>query len=458
MRTRKIQATRDIQADRLREIIRALVRRFSLAERADISCCGMTVAQAATLDALRDGGMRLSDLGRRLGIAPSTLTRNLSRLEERGLISKGPDPIDGRAQRVALTEAGINAAKDVDRQERVFACSVLDRLPTGSATDAMLSLENLLSAVREATETCCPGAYDYLFSPTDNTSREESMSDKTNPVDGAADGDESIVSKVRERYGAFATAGTSCCGPSQARSCCTGSNDVAVSLGYDTVDLDLLPEGANLGLGCGAPLRHLDLKAGETVVDLGSGAGIDALIAARKVGTEGSVIGIDMTPEMLATARQNAEAAGAEQVEFREGRLESLPLDDASVDAVTSNCVINLVPDKSRVFKEISRILRPGGRLVVSDIVLDGPLPEAIRRNVLAYVGCVAGAELRKNYFEMLEEAGLGEVEVLDDVDFLDMTEKASPAEVISIMEHNGIDRKEVAGIVRSVTYRALKR
>ena len=448
----------DPQARRLREIIRAIVRRFSLAERADMSCCGMTVAQAATLDALTEGGMRLSDLGRRLGVAPSTLTRNLSRLEDRGLIRKVPDPSDGRAQRVVLTGAGIGAAHEVMRQEEAFARSVLDRFPQGSATDAMATLENLLNAVRSATEVCCPGAYDHLFSQTGKRRGEQIMSNEKISADNAADGPESIVTHVRERYSAFATAGTCCCGSSQSTDCHASIGDLASSLGYDTLDIELLPDGANLGLGCGAPLEHLDLKAGETVVDLGSGAGIDALIAARKVGPEGRVIGVDMTPEMIAAARRNAASAGARQVEFREGRLERLPLDDASVDAVTSNCVINLVPDKSRVFSEISRILRPGGRLVVSDVLLDGQLPEAIRTNVLAYVGCVAGAELREKYFDLLEEAGFGEVEVLKDVDFLEMTEKASPAEILSIMEQNGVDRSEVAGIVRSVTYRARKR
>jgi arsenite methyltransferase len=267
---------------------------------------------------------------------------------------------------------------------------------------------------------------------------------------------ESVVQNVRERYGAFATAGTSCCGPRKT-SCCGTAGDVAASLGYDSVDLDLLPDGANLGLGCGAPLEHLELQEGETIVDLGSGAGIDALIAARKVGPSGKVIGVDMTPEMLAAARKNAEAASARQIDIREGRLEALPVDDESVDAVTSNCVINLVPDKALVFQEIVRVLRPGGRLVVSDIVLDGDLPGAIRESVLAYVGCVAGAERRERYFEMLTEAGLGEVEILKDVDFLEMTEKASPAEVLSLMEEAGIARDEVKGLVRSVTYRARK-
>jgi DNA-binding MarR family transcriptional regulator len=154
----------DTQAQQLREAIRALVRRFSLAERADIGCCGMTVAQAATLDALSGGGLRLSDLGTRLGIAPSTLTRNLARLEERNLIRKESDPVDGRAQRVVLTGVGIDAAAEVRHQEELFARSVLDRLPQGSTVDALVMLENLLNAVRGATEECCPGAYDHLFS------------------------------------------------------------------------------------------------------------------------------------------------------------------------------------------------------------------------------------------------------------------------------------------------------
>lgn len=162
----EVASFQDTQARQLREAIRALVRRFSLAERADMSCCGMTVAQAATLEALTDGDLRLSDLGKRLGIAPSTLTRNLARLEDRGLVRKEPDPVDGRAQLVALTDAGRVAAGEVGRQEELFARSVLDRLPQGSTTDALATLENLLTAVRSASEACCPGAYEHLFSPS----------------------------------------------------------------------------------------------------------------------------------------------------------------------------------------------------------------------------------------------------------------------------------------------------
>jgi ubiquinone/menaquinone biosynthesis C-methylase UbiE len=263
---------------------------------------------------------------------------------------------------------------------------------------------------------------------------------------------EAVVRTVRERYAGIANTGSSCCGGGT----CSGTAEaVATNLGYASVDLDLLPDGANLGLGCGAPLQHLELEEGEAFLDLGSGAGIDALIAARQVGPTGRVIGVDMTPVMLAKARENA--AGHDNVEFREGRLEALPVDDASVDAVTSNCVINLVPDKAVVFREIARVLKPGGRMVISDVILDGALPEAVSNDVLAYVGCVAGAEKRASYFQKLADAGLTDLEIIKDVDFLEMTEKAAPAEVLAIMESAGISKDDVTGIVRSVTYRARK-
>lgn len=266
---------------------------------------------------------------------------------------------------------------------------------------------------------------------------------------------EGIVRHVRDRYGAIAKAGgggccttdTGCCGTDTERA-------TAIGIGYTPLDLEILPDGANLGLGCGAPVDHLHLQPGETMLDLGSGAGIDAILAARLVGPEGHVIGIDMTPEMITRARDNAIAASAGHVEFRQGRLEELPVDDASIDAVTSNCVINLVPDKLKVFREIRRVLRPGGRVVISDIVLDGDLPEEISNDLLAYVGCVAGAMERERYFGMLEEAGLGHVEILKDVDFLASTK--IPADVQQMMTARGLSASDVAGVARSVTYRAL--
>ncbi len=260
---------------------------------------------------------------------------------------------------------------------------------------------------------------------------------------------EKLVEIVKERYGKIAqsqlaqpaqsTGSTSCCEPT----CCASSED----LGYRGADLATVPEEANLGLGCGAPIEPLDLRSGETVLDLGSGAGIDVFLAARLVGPKGRAIGIDMTPEMLARARENAVKGGFENVEFREGRLEALPVPEGTVDALTSNCVINLVPDKEAVFREIHRVLKPGGRLVISDIVLGGRLPEAIEKSLLAYVGCVSGALERDRYLGLVRKAGLAEIEILKDIDFLSA---AGQDQAFGNAE-------EVRGKVRSITFRARK-
>ncbi len=265
---------------------------------------------------------------------------------------------------------------------------------------------------------------------------------------------EDIVRVVQDRYGAIARAGGGgCCNTDPG--CCGNDAEraTALGIGYTPIDLEILPEGTNLGLGCGAPVDHLGLQPGETVLDLGSGAGIDAILAARAVGPKGHVIGVDMTPEMVARALGNAVAAGIDQVEFRQGRLEELPVDDASIDAVTSNCVINLVPDKPQVFREIRRVLRPGGRVVISDIVLDGDLPEEISTDLLAYVGCVAGAMERSRYFQMLADAGFDHIEILRDVDFL--VSAKVPADVEKMMTARGLSVSDVAGVAHSVTYRA---
>ena len=264
---------------------------------------------------------------------------------------------------------------------------------------------------------------------------------------------ESIVEIVKDRYGAIAEGrvfGT-CCGGS-------GPSLLAIGVGYDQADLAALPEDANLGLGCGAPVDHLRLQAGETVVDLGSGAGIDAFLAARQVGPAGRVIGIDMTPAMLAKARANAERSGLTQVEFREGRLEALPVADASVDGVTSNCVINLVPDKAVVFREIARVLKPGGRLAISDIVLDAPLPEAVVNDIYAYVGCIAGAILRGDYLAMLARAGFDRVEIAREIDYLAAVGETLEDPVKDALQRNGLTHADIAGKIRSITFTAVKR
>ena len=265
-----------------------------------------------------------------------------------------------------------------------------------------------------------------------------------------------IVDKVRERYGRIAEGKESgCCPPTS--TCGEAVGAVAVGIGYKDRDLEVLPAGANLGLGCGAPVDLLDLRPGETVLDLGSGAGIDAFLAARRVGPTGRVIGVDMTPAMLERARANAAETGFTQVEFRQGRLEELPVDDTSVDAVTSNCVINLVPDKSIVFREIVRVLRPGGRLVISDIILDGPLPEAIATDLLAYVGCIAGAAQRPDYFAIVESAGLTGIHLYKDVDFLAATGYTFSAELQARLDRDGVRASDLEGKVRSMTFRAVR-
>jgi SAM-dependent methyltransferase len=263
---------------------------------------------------------------------------------------------------------------------------------------------------------------------------------------------EGKVEQVRKRYAAIAAEGGSCCGTT---SCCT--TDISRQIGYGEEDLAAVPAEADLGLGCGAPVGRLDLKAGETVLDLGSGPGLDALLAAKAVGPTGRVIGVDMTPEMLERARATAAKAGATQVEFRKGRLEALPVEDASVDAVTSNCVINLVPDKAAVFREMARALRPGGRAVVSDIVLDRPLPQAVARDVLAWCGCVAGAAARREYFRLVEEAGLGGVAILKDQDYVAALIETAPEEADRLLARWGVAREDLLGVVRSVTWRAVR-
>ena len=217
---------------------------------------------------------------------------------------------------------------------------------------------------------------------------------------------------VREKYGVVAEGGTCGCG------CCQSAPDdeaTLAALGYTAEQRAAIPEGADLGLGCGNPLAHAALQAGETVLDLGSGAGIDCFLAAREVGETGRVIGVDMTPAMLERARRNAAKVRGTNVEFRLGEIEHLPVADASVDVIISNCVVNLSPDKPQVFREALRVLKPGGRLVVSDLVLKYPLGDELRRNVDLYVGCVAGAALKDEYLRHIREAGFRDVRIVEE-------------------------------------------
>jgi ubiquinone/menaquinone biosynthesis C-methylase UbiE len=230
---------------------------------------------------------------------------------------------------------------------------------------------------------------------------------------------EEIGKTVRERYGNIAKQGSSCCGP--ATSCC-GSTDLAKeisrNIGYSEEELKAVPDGANLGLGCGNPVALASLKEGEVVLDLGSGAGFDCFLAAHQVGKTGKVIGVDMTAEMLERARENARKGDFDNVEFRLGEIENLPVGDNQVDIIISNCVINLSPNKKRVFQETFRVLKPEGRLMVSDIVLLKELPEEIKNSVAAYVSCIAGTTTKKEYLKEIQAAGFKETKVQDEAAF----------------------------------------
>jgi SAM-dependent methyltransferase len=225
-----------------------------------------------------------------------------------------------------------------------------------------------------------------------------------------------IKEVVQQRYAKIAKT-EPCCGSSSCSGGESTTTQTAKTLGYREEDLSAAPQGAYLGLGCGNPLALASLKEGETVLDLGSGAGFDCFLAAKEVGEKGRVIGVDMTAEMVEKARQNARQAGYRNVEFRLGDIEKLPVEDESMDVVISNCVINLAPDKEAVFRDAFRALKPGGRLWVSDIVLLKELPERIRNSVEAYVGCIAGAAMKEDYLCMLASAGFKEVQVVEQVE-----------------------------------------
>ncbi len=234
--------------------------------------------------------------------------------------------------------------------------------------------------------------------------------------------DEEIRKAVREGYGARARGEGGCC-ESNVSSCCDGGGVdpamlTSVMVGYEPQELETLPKGANMGLGCGNPVSLADMEEGQTVLDLGSGAGIDCFLAAERVGSTGHVIGVDMTPDMLKLARANATEGGYENVEFREGVIEQMPVEDGTVDVIISNCVINLSPDKPRVFREAFRVLRPGGRIMVSDIVLNGELPKAVKEDIYEYVSCVAGASQKEDYLQYIRDAGFEDVEIVNEATY----------------------------------------
>jgi SAM-dependent methyltransferase len=225
-----------------------------------------------------------------------------------------------------------------------------------------------------------------------------------------------LRSEVLQRYSEIAQSTPEDCGCSP-NSCCDQPESLEIdsttfAVSYSQSDLDSIPAGADMQLGCGNPIALADLQAGETVLDLGSGGGIDCFLAAKAVGEKGFVIGVDMTPAMVRKARAYAQEHSYKNVSFRLGEIEHLPVADASVDAVISNCVINLSPEKAQVLKDAYRVLKPGGRLIVADIVTDGPLPDSVRSNLSLYTSCVAGATSIESYEQMLTGAGFTKIQI----------------------------------------------
>ncbi|NMC83001.1 MAG: arsenite methyltransferase [Armatimonadetes bacterium] len=263
---------------------------------------------------------------------------------------------------------------------------------------------------------------------------------------------------VREKYGKAAltvinSEGPACCGSS---SCCDAGGDVITGDLYDALQASEIPESALLAsLGCGNPTALAELKPGETVLDLGSGGGIDVLLSAKRVGPTGFAYGLDMTDEMLALAEKNKAEAGVENVRFLKGHIEDIPLPDNTVDVIISNCVINLSADKDQVLCEAFRVLKPGGRFAVSDVVVEGELPEAIRRDMEAYVGCVAGALERDDYARRLREAGFTDIDIEPTRRYLfaDLATSTCGADVVSRLsaeERQTLDGRVMGAFIRA--------
>ena len=272
--------------------------------------------------------------------------------------------------------------------------------------------------------------------------------------------DKEIKKVVRKGYARIAKQESCCSVP--VNSCCGSTDlaeDISKKIGYAEEELKKVPQGANLGLGCGNPVALASLKEGETVLDLGSGGGFDCFLAANKVGTKGRVIGVDMTPEMIEKAKENAQKGGYQNVAFRQGEIENLPVVNSSVDAVISNCVINLSPDKRKVFREAFRVLRPGGRLMISDMVLLKELPDWVKKSAQAYIGCISGAMMKDDYIGAIKAAGFQEVRIIDEKSFA-MECLANDPSAKAIMENLNIPpekAKEVASSVISINVYAVK-
>ncbi len=269
--------------------------------------------------------------------------------------------------------------------------------------------------------------------------------------------DQELKNAVKKGYSRVAKNASSCC----SSGCCGSAKPQRISekIGYTKEQIESAPSGSNLGLGCGNPIAFASLKEGETVLDLGSGAGFDCFLASKIVGPEGRVIGVDMTDEMVARAKANANNGGYSNVEFRLGEIEALPVEDNTVDVIISNCVINLVPDKKKAFQEAFRVLKPGGRLMVSDIVLLKGLPQFVKQSIKAYVGCVAGALQKDKYLDAIKSAGFKDVCVMQESVFpLDcMTNDPTGQAILKSLDGSVEDIKCVEDCISSVKVSGFK-
>ena len=260
--------------------------------------------------------------------------------------------------------------------------------------------------------------------------------------------------KVAKEEKVFSVPLTSCCGGASL------AGEISKKIGYTEQDIATVPEGANLGLGCGNPVALASLHEGDIVLDLGSGTGFDCFLAAQRVGASGRVIGVDMTPEMIAKARENARKSNYNNVEFRLGEIEHLPVVDNSVDVTISNCVINLVPDKRTAFAEIFRVLKPGGRLMISDIVLLKELPDFIKNSAAAYVGCISGALMKDEYLKTIQETGFEAVQIVEET-FFPIECMANDATAQAIVKDAGLSPERITEVehsVASIKVRGIKR
>ncbi len=286
---------------------------------------------------------------------------------------------------------------------------------------------------------------------------------------------------VRERYAKLAAERpelSSCCGPAASTenlelgSCSSNAcspiklpadkvgdfmENYSAKLGYTEEDLKSIPDGANLGLGCGNPTAHASIQEGETVLDLGAGGGLDCFIAADKVGKTGKVIGVDMTPQMIDRARKNARKGNYENIEFRLGEIENLPVANDSVDLIMSNCVINLSPNKDRVFNEAFRVLKPGGRIMISDIVLLKELPDVIKENNDAYAACISGAIMKDRYLGLIEEAGFQDVEIMEESKFSTVDFLLDDPILKAALEEQGRDLEDLKNLEEYITNASIK-